>query len=110
MATNKAFWISYDLGLKGDYSGLYTWLDSVKAKECGDSIAFFSMEVEVNYIEAIKESIMKYAKLGKTDRVYLIYLESKTGKLKGNFLFGGRKRAPWEGYSTENQGNDEDVA
>ncbi len=110
MPTNKAFWISYDLGLKGDYSGLYTWLDSVKAKECGDSIAFFTFEGKGNYIEDIKEDLMKYAKLGKSDRVYLIYHDNKTGKLKGNFLFGGRKRAPWEGFSTGNEGNDEDVA
>ena len=110
MATNKAFWISYDLGLKGDYSGLYTWLDSVKAKECGDSIAFFTLEDKGNYVEEIKEEILKYTKLGKSDRVYLIFRENKTGKLKGNFLFGGRKRAPWEGYSTEDQGNEEDIA
>jgi hypothetical protein len=110
MEPNKAFWISYDLGLKGDYSGLYTWLDSVKAKECGDSIAFFTLENKGNFIDTIKEDIMKYVKLDKSDRVYLIYLEGKTGKVKGSFLFGGRKRAPWEGYSTENQENDEDVA
>lgn len=108
MITKKAFWISYDLGLKRDYSGLYTWLDTVKAKECGDSIAFFTKEYKGDLIEAIKKDILKYAKLNKTDRIYLIYLENQTGKVKGNFLFGGRKRAPWEGYAAGIQGVDED--
>ncbi|MHB9292468.1 hypothetical protein Holit_01566 [Hollandina sp. SP2] len=34
-------WLSYDLGIKGDYANLYIWLDEHKALECGDSIATF---------------------------------------------------------------------
>lgn len=108
MITKKAYWISYDLGLKGDYAGLYTWLDTVGAKECGDSIAFFTKEYLGNIVEAIKKDIQKYITPSKTDRIYLIYLENKTNKVKGNFLFGGRKRAPWEGYAKGIQGHDED--
>lgn len=110
MAIKKAFWISYDLGLKGDYTGFYTWLDTVEAKECGDSVAFFTKEYDGNIIEAIKKDIQKYTTLNKTDRIYLVYLENKTNKVKGNFLFGRRKRAPWEGYAKETQGIDEDFA
>lgn len=110
MANKKACWISYDLGLKGDYSGLYTWLDTMGAKECGDSIAFFTKEFEDNLIDEIKTDIAKNVKLNKTDRIYLIYLENKTSKIKGNFLFGGRRRAPWEGYAIGVQGTDEDFA
>ena len=95
----KAFWISYDLGLKGDYAGLYTWLDMVGANECGDSIAFFTKQYPANFIEAIKMDIQKYVQPSKNDRIYLIYLENDTNKVKGTFLFGGRKRAPWEGYA-----------
>ena len=110
MITKKAFWISYDLGLKGDYSGFYTWLDTVKAKECGDSIAFFTKENKYNenLIEDIVIEIKKYVNLSKTDRVYLIYLENISGKVKGYFLFGGRKRAPWEGFAAGIHGVDED--
>jgi hypothetical protein len=111
MATKKAFWISYDLGLKGDYSGIYTWLDNVKAKECGDSVAFFAKEYTGDIVEAVKKDILQYFTPSKTDRIYLIYLETKTGKVKGNFLFGGRKRAPWEGYAVSIKGlTDEDFA
>ncbi|MDR3262337.1 MAG: hypothetical protein LBT78_10970 [Tannerella sp.] len=99
MATKKAFWISYDFGLKGDYSGLYTWLDSVGAKECGDNFAFFIKECDGDLINTVKNDILKYVTPGKTDRIYLIYLDTDTQKMKGNFLFGRRKRAPWEGYS-----------
>ena len=33
----STIWISYDLGVRGDYEGLYAWLDSHGAKECGDT-------------------------------------------------------------------------
>ena len=35
--TINTVWISYDLGIRGDYEGLYAWLDSHRAKECGDA-------------------------------------------------------------------------
>jgi hypothetical protein len=35
------FWLSYDLGIEGDYAPLYRWLDNVSAKDCGDSLATF---------------------------------------------------------------------
>ena len=41
---NKALWLSYDLGVKGDYEGLYAWLDDHNAEECGNSVAFLHYE------------------------------------------------------------------
>lgn len=29
----RTIWISYDLGVQGDYEGLYGWLDTHKARE-----------------------------------------------------------------------------
>jgi hypothetical protein len=101
MGIKKIFWLSYDLGIKGDYTGLYTFLDSVDAKECGDSIAFFKKDFGAEFLEGLKKEIEKYVKISKTDRIYVIYLETQTNKAKGKFLFGGRKRAPWEGYATK---------
>lgn len=33
----QLIWISYDLGVSGDYENLYAWLDDHGAKECGQS-------------------------------------------------------------------------
>ncbi len=110
MAIKKAFWISYDLGIKGDYSGMYLFLDTVNAKECGDSIAVFNKnygEVK-DYETAIKQDLEKYVKISSTDRIYLMYYNDTRHKAIGIFLYGGRKRAPWEGYATTGSQSDED--
>lgn len=108
MNVNKAIWISYDLGLKGDYSGLYTFLDSVKAKECGDSFAFFEKDYGTDLLEGLKKDIEKHVNLSKTDRIYVIYLDTDNVRMKGKFLFGNRKRAPWEGYAFQGVNAEED--
>lgn len=94
----KVIWLSYDLGLRGDYEGLYAWLDQHKAKECGDSLAFISYEYEGDLIEHIEKSLRGSVRLEPKDRIYLIY-EAEEGKQKGRFLFGKRKQAPWAGYA-----------
>ena len=109
MATKKAIWISYDLGLKGDYTGLYSWLDSLNAIECGDSIAYFTKTFDGDITDTLKSEIAKNVKLNANDRIYIIYKEPGTGNAKGKFLMGGRKRAPWEGYAIA-QGSGEDTA
>lgn len=105
----KAIWLSYDFGIKGDYEGLYTWLDDLEAKECGDSLAFFYYEIDENedLINKIKEDIKKNISLTKRDRIYIIY-KSDDGKLKWTFIFGKRKSAPWTGYGSKFIGIEED--
>ncbi|MBU0558268.1 MAG: hypothetical protein KJ799_05055 [Bacteroidetes bacterium] len=101
MAKKKTFWLSYDLGLKGDYSSLYRWLDKQKAKECGDSIAVFNFICSTaNPREEIKDSLLESVEFNKTDRVYLIWREDTKQTTHGIFLIGHRKPAPWEGYFT----------
>ena len=97
----KLFWLSYDLGLKGDYSSLYVWLDSMKAKECGNSIASFWFEYESDYLEELKTSLKEAIEINKNYRFYLIYrsVEGSKTTITGDFLFGKRKPAPWEGYA-----------
>jgi hypothetical protein len=36
---NKRYWLSFDLGLRGNYDSLYEWLDAHSASESGDSLA-----------------------------------------------------------------------
>ena len=106
MSTNKAIWISYDFGIKGDYNGLYTWLDNNDAKECGVGLAYCRFDVSKLGIDSTDKQLIakltldlrKSVKLSRTDRLYVIWKDSITGKIKGEFVSGARKQAPWEGY------------
>lgn len=94
-------WISYDLGVRGDYESLYSWLDQHKAKECGDSLAVLTAYSHSGDVPAaLKGDLKKAFKVDKRTRVYIIYRESSTNKNKGTFLFGGRRAAAWTGYAT----------
>lgn len=105
----QSIWISYDLGIKGDYPNLYRWLDSKKAKECGNSIAYFSFEFETNIADELKAELSKNIDFKSGDRVYLITTKLVDGKLTtiGQFVIGNRKASPWEGYApTEDNSTD----
>lgn len=102
----QTIWLSYDLGVRGDYEGLYSWLDDQGAKECGDSVAYLTFSHDGSLIESLEEALRSAVSMNKRTRIYAVY--QVDGKTKGRFLFGGRKRAPWEGYGAhEEQGEDE---
>lgn len=82
-------WLSFDLGLRGNYDELYEWLDKMEARECGDSMATF---VTAKSREQITKELLRFLD-GKT-RIYLV--NSKQG---GKFIIGKRKRDPWAGYA-----------
>ncbi len=100
----SAIWISYDLGVRGDYEGLYTWLDEHSATECGDSIAFFEYEHRGALDESLTREIRKAIDVTKQTRVYLIYRDQKSDKMRGKFIIGRRKAAPWSGYAVTKDG------
>ncbi len=104
----KSIWISYDLGIKGDYSGMYTWLDNYAAKECGDSLAFIHYEYKKDFIDELLNDITDYVTLKKTDRLYIVYQDDSTNKIKGKFISGKRKGGPWEGYGEKEGFMEED--
>lgn len=93
-----AVWLSYDLGIKGDYPNLYTWLDSKKAKECGNSVAYFVVDETdtKKVIEKLKSEIESSVNISKGNRIYVILSDG------GRFIIGGRKASPWEGYGQDN--------
>ncbi|MBF0229269.1 MAG: hypothetical protein HQK63_06705 [Desulfamplus sp.] len=103
----QTIWLSYDLGIKGDYEGLYAWLDNHEAIECGDSIAFFRFNVinTENLIDELKSDLSENVQFSKRDRVYVIW--KIKNKIKGEFIFGKRKASPWEGYGSKESGVDE---
>ena len=105
--TKSMIWLSYDLGIDGDYENLYYWLDSHNANECGDSVAALIYEHNGDVVAEIKNEIKSNIDLRKKDRFYLIY-KSEKGKFKGTFLFGKRKRSPWAGYAVTGKASLED--
>lgn len=106
-------WISFDLGIRGDYEGLYAWLNSYGAKECGDSLAVLkyrpplpagSLE-NVDLIDILKKEIREAFKPDKQTRIYVVYRDQRTRKNKGKFIFGSRRPPKWAGYG--NSGEDD---
>jgi hypothetical protein len=91
MAQKTRFWLSYDLGLRGNYEDLYEWLDRHEARECGDSLATF---VSSKTRMQLREEILMVPGM-KVARLYLIGLNDS-----GGFIAGKRKVAPWTGYAT----------
>ena len=103
--TKSAIWISYDLGVQGDYESLYAWLDTHGAKECGDSVAFLNYEHGGSVKKHLTTDLKKAITVDKRTRIYVIYREAETDKNKGAFIFVGRREAPWTGYSPKGAGS-----
>lgn len=94
------YWISFDLGLQGDYEQLYAWLDRQDykergdqrgANECGDNVATF---VSDKSREQIEKELKTRLSGQRKPRIYII-----TTKDGGKFVFGKRKLPPWKGYA-----------
>ena len=85
------YWLSFDLGLRGNYEELYEWLDNIEAVECGEGTASF-------VTSKTRDQIIKELKkiLDKNARVYII--SKYKNKYIGKFVLGKRKKAPWVGY------------
>ena len=100
-------WLSFDLGVSGDYEGMYAWLDDKNAQERSASLASFLCSDEQNLLASLKSEIEEAVTLNKRSRVYMIYKDGE-GKSKGRFLIGGRKSAPWDGYGGHDQTDDDE--
>ena len=94
-------WLSFDLGVSGDYEGMYAWLDEKEAKECSNSVACFSFDYDGELTETIKAEINDRITLNKRSRIYIIYREQ--GRIRGRFIIGRRKSAPWDGYGMQEE-------
>ena len=88
------YWISVDLGLMGNYSQVYEWLDSLNAQECGPGLATITSSKTRDQLAGEIKRILKGAPRA---RAYII-----TMKEGGRFVAGGRKAAPWEGFAASN--------
>lgn len=105
----RAVWVCFDLGVSGDYPGMYAWLDSAGARECGDNVAFVEYEAASDLLAELKRDLQEAVEIGKKSRVYVIY-RSDEGKVTGAFLFGSRRQAPWTGYGAAKEQESVDEA
>jgi len=96
----KSFvWLSFDLGVKGDYEGIYAWLARLGAKECGENLAYFLYEHSGDLRQEIAQDLEASLDLDPLkSRIYLIWKNTK-GKVIGTFIFGRRRIPPWAGYA-----------
>lgn len=99
----RAIWLSYDLGVTGDYEGMYAWLDDHGAKECGSSVAFLRYEHDAgkydDLVKKLRHDLQQAVALDRKSRVYVVV----AAEGKGCYLVGRRKGAPWEGFGENGQ-------
>lgn len=102
----KVYWMSYDLGVGGDYEHLYQWLDDHEAKPCGNSVAFFTYEYNTEDPEnELMEDLQKTVTLEPGNVIYVVRQKEGATNYVGSFLYGKRKSAPWVGYGTKTKDN-----
>jgi len=105
----KSVWLSYDLGVMGDYPGLYKWLDNKNAVECGKSVAFFNESVpdstsDEQFLQILEKDIKDNVQVKPGNRFYIVWQrKGENGKrvMRGSFIMGKRMASPWEGYGDE---------
>lgn len=104
----KSIWLSYDLGVRGDYEGLYVWLANHDAVECGDSFAYFTTEIKgSNVASSVTTDLKESVKFAPRDRIYIIWRQGHT--IKGRFILGRRKNPPWVEYRVRGLSKDEEA-
>ncbi len=104
----QKIWLSYDLGVRGDYEAFYTWLDQLKARECGTNLAVFDYEWNGSLKEALEAEIGAAIQISRNTRIYAIY--NHEGRIRGSFIIGRRKAPPWSGYAPQTEPADMDVS
>ena len=103
------FYINFDLNIRGDYKGLYKWLDKNKAEERGNNYALIKKydfpEKEIEGLTTIAEKnnalakylrkeLTEYVEITKTDRIYITIKVLGGDNIGGIFLFGRSQSNP----------------
>jgi len=98
---NRTYWLSYDLGVGGDYEHLYQWLDDHDALPCGNSVAMIHYTTKKKDVDqAFADDLTQNISLNPGNILYIIR-RNDSGEIKGRFIFGKRKSSPWEGYGSK---------
>lgn len=107
-----AIWLTYDMGVGGDFQGIYSWLDDNNAIECGNNNAFFkysypdNIQTDKEFVDFMKADLESKIEFKPGNRIYIIRkaLDSdRNSKAMGRFIIGKRKANPWEGYGTKTE-------
>ena len=93
-------WITFDLGVDGDYRGLYAWLDAHDASGCGELVAVLTYPCEGSLPDRLRDDLKNSIGIDEHTSIYVIYREPATNENRGAFVFGGRRAPVWDGYST----------
>lgn len=99
-------WLSFDLGVRGDFEGMYEFLDDHEAKECGDSLGTFWFEYKKDLVTELAKELRTKVTFDKRSRVYVVHFSQ--GKSTGRFIIGKRKSPTWTGFALS-RGNEEDI-
>jgi len=108
----KMVWLAFDLGLQGDYEGLYTWLAKHGALECGDGLARLRYPAGpksiASFLEKLQKSLRGGVKFDDRARIYVIFRDKNA--IRGRWLVGHRRRSPWEDYLPSQKSSADDVS
>ena len=102
-----SIWMSYDLGVGGDYQTLYQWLDDHGAVECGNSVAFLkydypnSIKSDDELTKSIADELKLKIKFNPSNRVYIIRKRLNENQFYGSYIIGKRRANPWQGYGSQ---------
>ena len=100
-------WLSFDLGVRGDYESLYAWLDDHDAKECGAGVAFLAYAYKKDLFVELRDDLETVLEATNRPRIYIVHTVGPKRAASGRWLFGGRKSPPWSGFGSGN-GNEVD--
>jgi hypothetical protein len=94
--------------VRGDFEGMYEFLDAHAAKECGGSMGAFSYEYKKDLLAELTKDLKGAVSFDKRSRVYVIFPGPK-GEHVGRFIVGRRKAPPWAGFGPSQGDDEEDV-
>jgi hypothetical protein len=74
-------------------------------------MALLNFDYSHSLKDELKSALEEEVSIDKRARIYIVYRDDIKNTIKGAFLFGGRREAPWTGYAERESGAiDEEVS